>query len=156
MPGDRAWRSTAVGLLVTLAVISSAGCSDVAFGISTRGFDGRANIVIVFGQELIVVTRLISSSGTGGSQLHTTIDVSSSRGDPSVDLAADSVWVTAGSRTWTARLARVAGEDGTMRLSAIAEGPTWPPGTRADVRIRLRRADRTHDLELTDLRVERP
>jgi len=143
-------------MLLGAAWLSAAGCSDVAFGVSTRGFDGGANIVLVFGQELAVAARLISSSGTAGRSVHTTVDLSGVSDDAALDVQADSVWLSAGAHTWSSDVDQVVQAEGTTQVMAAVSGPYWPAGTMVDVRVRLRRGDQVQDVDLTDQRLEQP
>jgi len=142
------------GAIVATSV--TVGCSDVVFGVSTGGFDGQANIVIIFGNELVIATRMISSTDGSGQRLDTTVEIAGTTADVARDLTADSLWLSSGGREWGFALAPADGGDNHSLLTAVGPAPPWPPGTRADARIRWRQDDRTQTVELEDLRVEGP
>lgn len=148
----RSWAAAAA----MAATCMSLGCSDVVFGVSTGGSTGQANIIIIFGSELAIAARMISSTNGSVQRLDTTVEVSGLVAESAGDLTADSLWLSSSGREWGFALTPVKGSEHPALLTAVGASPPWPPGTRASARIRWRQDDQIQIVKLEDLRVEGP
>lgn len=146
----RCWAAAAA----MAATCMSIGCSDGVFAVSTGGSAGRANIVIIFGSEVAIATRMISSTDRSVQRLDTTVEISGHAAEAAGELTADSLWLSSSGREWGFALTPVNGNEDPAVLTAVGPSPPWPPGTRASARIRWHQGDRTQTVELEDLRVE--